>query len=208
VEKAVLSFFASSSCSELVVVDDGSSKVHHEMLTWLQKRYGMTVIYKRENTGIAKTKNSCLKIFLNSSFDHLFLVDHDMYFLKPGWDRHYIDTAKGTGFKHLSLYTACNEHPCNRTSSNGTDCVLTPGLQGAFLYVDRGAVASVGGFRIFPRKYGMEHVDWSHRLKAHTKMQHNVDAPNSLSYVTIQSALLFFRILRRGQWQTKTSSTP
>jgi hypothetical protein len=188
IERNIISFLATTKGrSHLVIVDDGSGEEHVSFLKEIEATYKIEIEYKKKNSGIACAKNTCLRIFMNSSYKYIFLIDHDVYFKKRGWDSLYINTAQGIGAHHLSWfveYNVANSH--QMLQKNGVKYAQTSWVNGPLLYADRMAVEKVGGFRVMPEKWGHEHSDWSIRMQLENfTLATFLDAPNSFEYLDL-----------------------
>lgn len=140
--------------ARLVVVDDAS-----------QERVridGVEVFRFKNNVGIARAKNKCLELL--SDCDHIFLFDDDTYPLKEGWYEPYIASPE-----HHLMYLFQNWASGKPV---GDDAIMYRDdkhvahkhCRGCMLYVDRFALATVGGMDVRYGKAMNEHLDWSMRM--------------------------------------------
>lgn len=179
----------------LLLVDDGSSEGYRNFLTQLQKTEesnNIHVYLRPSNGGIARSKNTCIRLFLRFQIDHLFLSDHDLAFTRPGWQELYINKAIVTGIGHFSLYLDNQAVYSARYINPRTKEIAlvseTPGLNGVLLYVNRRLALAAGGMRIFPSKYGHEHVEFTVRAMRLGFAPYYCDVPISWRFFVLQSS--------------------
>lgn len=137
------------------------------------------------NVGIAKAKTKCLE--LAKDYDHIFLVDDDVYPLKQNWHLPYINS----GVNHLCLTFDKNSRGVHYSryirkegEYNGLISYTAP--NGCFLYLKKICIEKAGGFRPEFDVWGFEHVEYSQRI-------HNLgltpkpflDVPNSLELIKV-----------------------
>lgn len=157
------------------VVDDASD---------IDLIYGYTHRFETQQ-GIAKAKNKCLE--LAKDFDHIFLVDDDVYPKVHGWEKPYIES----GVNHLCLTFDINSSgyyysPSIRFKSeyNGLYSYTAP--NGCFLYLTRKAIDTAGGMRPEFGIWGHEHVEYSQRIHLLGLTPHPfMDVPNSLELIHV-----------------------
>lgn len=140
--------------AKIVVVDDAS-----EMPVKIKD----THVYRfNENVGIATAKNKCLELL--SDCDHIFLFDDDTYPIADDWFKPYVESpehhmmylfenwANGTPVGDDSIVYSDSQH---RAHSHARGCMM---------YVDKLALATVGGMDVRYGKAMNEHLDWSIRI--------------------------------------------
>lgn len=122
---------------------------------WREAGLETVTVYDVDRHGVARTKNRCLDLLMDSGREHLFLADDDMYPLRPeSWQR-YVEQD----VPHLSL--SWGGHRIVSHDGNYTR-FLWP--RGVMLYLHRSAVEEVGGMREEYGAGGHEHVDLSRRI--------------------------------------------
>lgn len=140
--------------AKIVVVDDASQR---------RVRINGVEVYRFEkNVGIARAKNKCLELL--SDCDHIFLFDDDTYPLVEGWTEPYVNSPE-----HHLMYLFrdwANGQPVGDDSIIYQDDKHTAHshARGCMLYVDRDALATVGGMDTRYGKAMNEHLDWSIRI--------------------------------------------
>lgn len=138
-----------------------------------------------KNVGIARAKSKCLEIAQN--FDHVFLVDDDVYPKKESWHIPYINS----GVNHLCLtfeknYLGNYYSPSIRSNGEYNGLISYTAPNGCFLYLKKICIEKAGGFRPEFDVWGFEHVEYSQRihLLGLTPMPY-LDIPNSLDYIHV-----------------------
>lgn len=144
----------------IVVFDDGSkTKKENESICF---KHGIEYHYN-DNAGIAKNKNRCINYF--KDYDHLFLLDDDVFPKKDSWINLYIQTAKRTNNHHL-LYMFENktgrDHHFKIGESEGVGIYSTCG--GVVFYLDKEVISKCGGYNNSFDWYGYEHAEFSKRI--------------------------------------------
>ncbi len=155
--------------AKVVVVDDGSDDK-------IESDYRFD-----KNVGIARAKNKCIELLIDSGCDQLFLFDDDCWPIKPDWHIPYVDSREphlSFTFDHL-----CNGRPNGRhkyKTKNGHAYYQKP--CGPMLYIDKKAVDRVGGMDINFGKWGFEHVNYSDRVfNAGLTSERYIDIDGSLN---------------------------
>lgn len=161
--------------TSIFVVDDAST---------LDLIHGYSFKFQTQQ-GIAKAKNKCLE--LSEGYNHVFLVDDDVYPKVIGWEKPYIES----GLNHMALTFERNSKghlysPSVRKegSWNGFNTYTAP--NGCFLYLSRKAIDTAGGMRPEFGIWGFEHVEYSQRIHLLGLTPHPyIDLPNSLDLIHV-----------------------
>lgn len=145
----------------IAVFDDGSTT--HQKNNEICLKHGVEY-YHKENVGIAKNKNRGIKRF--NTYDHVFLLDDDIFPKKHGWIEYYITSAQSSGNHHL-LYmfenaTGRDHHKVSKDHGNGITEFHSCG--GVLVYIDKKVIQTVGGFNKNFGIYGYEHAEYSRRI--------------------------------------------
>lgn len=144
-----------------IVCDDGSKNKDQNEETC--KKHNVEYFY-HDNIGISKTKNKCLSKIDN--FEHMFLLDDDIFPKKEGWEEVYINTAKNSNNHHLLFMyqnkTGRDHHSKNADLNNNISSYLTCG--GVLMYIDKLVIEKCGGFNNDFDFYGFEHAEYSQRI--------------------------------------------
>lgn len=160
--------------SSIFIVDDASET------SFINSNYRF-----QTQQGIAKAKNKCLE--LSEGYDHVFLVDDDVYPKVIGWEKPYIES----GLNHMALTFEKNSRggyysPSVRRdgSWNGYNTYKAP--NGCFLYLTKKAIETAGGMRPEFGIWGFEHVEYSQRIHLLGLTPHPyIDVPNSLDLIHV-----------------------
>ena len=124
----------------------------------------LVVMFNSSNLGISGNTNRLLRCA--KRFEHIFLLNDDVQFIKSGWDQFYIQKAKSSNIHHTcfrqpGVYGA---QASDVTSTNLHGVQIETVYQkphGAMLYLTNKALKTCGFFNEEYKRYGMEHVDWS-----------------------------------------------
>ena len=145
----------------IFLVDDGSEILDHIRLLEAISGGDRIKVISRPHGGIARAKNTCIKILLADGVDVGYLADDDMFYKDPEWYRVYSEAVVSTGMAHLSFYH--NNKPYELVNING--CVLrkTPEVNGSFFTITKALIDKIGYIKILPHDYGHEHSNFSFR---------------------------------------------
>lgn len=164
-QKCIISLLVSEFPGTIYIVDDGSEVQDH--LEWARtledKR--IRIVQKPQNSGIAKTKNTSIRLCLeNPEVTYFFLSDDDMVFKTPHWYKIYTNATHYTGIDHF-CFAVPDESGKDKIPRNiqGYDVIQTPFVNGCLLAATRDIVDKIGYFKILPHKYGHEHGNYSSR---------------------------------------------
>jgi len=135
--------------------------------------------------GIAKAKNKCLE--LAQDFDHIFLVDDDVYPKVAEWEKPYIES----GINHLCLTFEKNKlsiypsRSVRKIRDEGNFSYYTA-PNGCMLYLRKKCLELAGFMRPEFGLWGYEHVEYSHRIHAlGLTPEPFIDVKNSLDYFEV-----------------------
>ena len=143
---------------------------HNELL----KKYENKIdIYRREqNGGVARTKNTSIRLLLEKKIDIGFLADDDVLY-KPNCLNRYIELIKETKHEHIS-YCQMNPivHPITEWNKmgyikrkiNNLNVMLHKGMGvGCWLSFTPKIIKQIGYFKVMEGKYGYEHINFTYR---------------------------------------------
>jgi len=166
----------------VIVVDDGSLINNH--IIWMKEIFPMiTIIEKKQNGGIAKCKNTCLRVLTEFNVDVYFLLDDDVEILQP-FEYKYIESLKEV---HI-LSGHFTEYKINHFSYTKNTC-RTEALNGFLLCFNKKTFLTSGYFRIPEEKYGYEHVWYTKRVMSCTNTPYyfDVNAFDLYKLITVDS---------------------
>jgi uncharacterized protein (DUF3820 family) len=167
----------------VILVDDGSSVKEH--VRWVKTTFPTIIVIEKEtNSGIAKCKNTCLRMLYNSPCAYFFLLDDDIEILQPIEDK-YILSLSDENVHILSGASGVN----HIISSYSTNTNITQLLQGYLLCFTKQTFIKSGYFKVFPSKYGHEHTWYTYRVMKHNEQTYFLDIKNSVLYTNIIPAL-------------------
>jgi len=176
----------------IFVSDDASTDLNTiAYLNELANDLKIVVIMNNVNIGVAGNTNRLLRCA--QRFEHIFIVNDDVEFLKPGWDKFYINKSKQSFIHHAcfrqsGVYGAKNiDVKCINLRGVNVELINSK-PHGAMLYLNNKVLKTCGFFDESYKNYGMEHVDWS--LKPAEFGLQPVgffDFTGSIEYITIHS---------------------
>ena len=158
---AVASLERTSYADPVIIVDDGSScESHLSYLDQLERAGRYQVIKRPKNGGISRARNTCLRALAGRDFEIGFMAEDDIVF-HEGWDLAYVTAIRRSGIHHFSWYL---DEPADPVlACNGFLVKTTSGLLGLLLTLTPQVLATVGGFKVLPHRYGYEHIQWTYR---------------------------------------------
>jgi GT2 family glycosyltransferase len=185
----VASWMHTTHTSHLLIVDDGSNSTSHiNYIKRIEDRHPLRVftILKDVNGGISKAKNSCIRYFLaNEMYSYLILADHDLVFKREDWLNAYIGAHLASNISQFCWWGG-NSPKCHTEWNNFTLCSSAV-TNGAFIFLTREVINTVGGFHIFPGKYGHEHGEFCVRVIKAGFAPYYADIVNSHDYIDLGS---------------------
>ena len=147
---------------DIIIVNDGTTYEPHE--AYLEALDNVVYI-KQKNLGIAKAKNRCIKYFMDNDYDVGFLADDDLVYCGDVFEK-YIAAHKKTDIHHFSLFVAWGcRRKLKKKKIQNFPILPTPWVNGPLLFITKQLIKKMGGFKIFPYKYGHEHSNFS--IRAH-----------------------------------------
>jgi len=149
-----------------------------EWYEFLPKDAYIVVINDLKYKGIAHSKNKCLAQLYELGCNEFFLVDDDVRPLKMGWELPYINHPE----PHLMYQFKLSGKPANdmRVLYKDDETVAYSHTRGAFIYLNKEVLDTVGGFDEEYNPYGYEHPDLTNRIyNAGLTKYRAMDVPNS-----------------------------
>jgi hypothetical protein len=155
----------------VVIVVDGSIPDKHQQLL---DQYSTTfnIHYKKINGGVARAKNTSIKLLMEKNVDIGFLMDDDVEYKLDCLDK-YIEVIIKCQLHHMSytqmnpivhpkemwesmgyIETTINDFRIMKHQGRGVGCLLsfTPEL-----------INKIGYFKVMEGKYGYEHINFTYR---------------------------------------------
>lgn len=170
----------------VAIIDDCSTDEEHlKYLDGLESE-GFQVVRRTDRGGISKGKNTCLRVMRDRDFDFGFIMEDDME-VSPGWWDIYARAHARTGIHHFSW--ASDSYFSDMKKSNmriGKDRIMRCSrLNGCLLTVTPRMIGKVGGFKVMPRKWGYEHIQYTDRCIRAKLAPFYADVPDSNNYVRL-----------------------
>lgn len=173
----------------IVVVIDGKIPSRHQDLL---KKYNFNIYQKEKNGGVARIKNTSIRLLLEQNIDYGFLMDDDVEY-KEGCFEKYVDTMIKTGSHHMS-YCQMPElvHPKSEWSKMGYIKANYNGVEimkhggggvGCLLSFTPELIHKIGYFRVMNGKYGYEHINFTHRAVYSRLIPYVCDIIDSSKYI-------------------------
>ncbi len=169
----------------IVVIDGNIPKKHEDILN----NFNFNIYKRKLNGGVARTKNTCIRLLLEQDIDIGYLADDDILYKTNCFDI-YTNFIIKTECHHL---TACYPHKIVHPNWNKLNYKLKTykgelirihnGSMGYFLSFTPYLISKVGYFKIFPGKFGSEHKNFSKRVKNMGIMDFLFDIDNSNDYI-------------------------
>ena len=170
----------------VVIVVDGPIPEKHNILL---KNYDFPIYYRPKNGGVARTKNTCIRLLLEKDIDIGFLADDDLLYKSNGIDTYTRFICK-TRCPHLiACYPHKIVHPDWKAMNYIADIYKGEKIRrhgggvGYFLSFTPELIKQIGYFRILPGKFGSEHINFSKRVKHMGIMDFYFDIDESVNYV-------------------------
>ena len=172
----------------VIVVDGPIPLIHQQILS----KYDFNVYHRSDNGGVARTKNTSIRLLLENGVAIGFLMDDDVEY-KDGCLEQYVSAMLNTGLHHMS-YCQMPEivHPKHEWSKMGylksninNYDVMTHGGGGVgcLLSFTPELIEKIGYFKVMSGKYGYEHINFSHRAIYHKMIPYVSDIVESHKYI-------------------------
>lgn len=191
------------------IIDDGSTDPEH--LACLEALAPVaSVVLRPKRGGIARAKNTALRILQDSQVDLGFLAEDDIEF-PPGWWDAYTEAHIATGIEHFSW--AWDDDPSGEMEKverliRGFPVMDTSRVNGVFLTFTPTVLQVVGGFKILPALWGHEHTQWTRRIVHADLAPFFADLPYSDRYVGLNSHAGFSAIPLEDRPQFDNENAP
>jgi hypothetical protein len=153
----------------IVIVVDGIIPKKH---TNLLGKYPFNIHIRSNNGGVARTKNTSIRLLLEKDIDIGFLADDDVLY-KEGCLEEYCSTILNGKIHHIGY---CQMHPLVHpknewkkmgyieTEFNGQKIMKHKGKGvGCWLSFTQELIKKIGYFKVMKGKYGYEHINFTHR---------------------------------------------
>tara|TARA_B100001093_G_scaffold466432_1_gene484824 strand:+ start:336 stop:1151 length:816 start_codon:yes stop_codon:yes gene_type:complete len=172
----------------VIVVDGPVPQKHINLL----KKYNFEIHLKQENGGVARAKNTSIRLLLEKNIDIGFLADDDVLY-KEGCLYKYCDVILKGKIHHIGF---CQMHPLVhpknewkkfgyvKTNINGQEIMKHGGGGvGCWLSFTPELIKKIGYFKVMRGKYGYEHINFTHRCICQKMIPHGCDIINPLNFM-------------------------
>lgn len=121
----------------------------------------LTYVNDQDGAGVARAKNSSLKLLESLGVTHYFLVDNDTVPISKEWYKPFIESKES----HLLYNFKMPNKGKNdmRVEYEDDNIVSYSHTRGCFIYVTQDVLDTVGGMDT-RYKNGFEHADWTTRI--------------------------------------------
>ena len=175
----------------VVIVVDGEVPNRHNDI--LEKYVGEFAIHRRSrNGGVARTKNTSIRLLLEKGVDIGFLADDDVLY-RDGCIRKYCETIARGRIHHMGFSQMHpTVHPEEewrkfgyvKENLNGQDVMRHGGGGvGCWLSFTPELIEKIGYFKVMTGKYGYEHINFSKRCMHHGMIPYCCDITNPFEYI-------------------------
>ena len=171
-----------------IIVDGPIPLIHNQILN----QYKFNIFRRKENGGVARTKNTCIKLLLDQKIDIGFLADDDVLYKKNCLEK-YVNTIIDGKIHHMSFVQMHPlVHPKSewkkmkyyQTKINNIEVMNHEGYGvGCWMSFTPELIRKIGYFKVMSGKYGYEHINFSHRCVANKMIPFVSDIINSLEYL-------------------------
>lgn len=156
----------------IIVIDYNIENNHLIFIKELiHNKKNIELYINKENYGIAKTKNICIKLLENKNIDYICLLDDDIEILKD-FSNYVMDIFDNINIPLLTNYN--NELPYEKIKISHYNFIKTINYFGNFLIINRTFIDKYGYFAKFEYKWGDEHVEITNRYLNNTKYKNIV----------------------------------
>ena len=177
----------------VVVVDGDIPQRHNSILNEVNNLNKNIIIHKREkNGGVARTKNTSIRLLLEQNVDIGFLMDDDVYYKKDCFEQ-YVNAIINGKIHHIGF---CQMHPLVhpknewekmgyiQTNINGQEVMKHGGGGvGCLLSFTKRVIEKIGYFKVMSGKYGYEHINFTHRCVENGLIPFPNDIIEPLKYI-------------------------
>lgn len=172
----------------IIVVDGNIPNIHNNILN----KYNFKIYRKTHNGGVAKIKNTSIRLLLEENIDIGFLADDDVLY-KNGIIEKYVNTISNANIHHMGF---CQMHPLVHpknewekmgyieTIYNGEKVMKHGGGGvGCWLSFTPELIKHIGYFKVMDGKYGYEHINFTLRCIYHKMIPFAIDIVEPLNYI-------------------------
>ena len=173
----------------VIVVDGNVPQKHIDIL----KKYPFDIHIKKINGGVARVKNTSIRLLLEQNINIGFLADDDVLykkdFLKP-----YVNSIIKGNILHMGYCQVPEKvHPRKeweslgyiKTEYNGVEVMKHGGKSvGCWLSFTPELIKQIGYFKVMEGKYGYEHINFTLRCIEQKIIPYAIDIINPEEYIS------------------------
>ena len=173
----------------IVIVVDGQIPEKHKNIL---NKYNFNIYNRPNNGGVARTKNTSIKLLLEKNIDIGFLADDDVLY-KKGCLEEYCSTIINGNIHHIGY---CQMHPLVHPKNewikrgyieinyNGQKVMKHKGRGvGCWLSFTPELIKKIGYFKVMKGKYGYEHINFTYRCIKQKIIPHALDIIDPIKYI-------------------------
>ena len=181
----------------VIVVDGPIPEKHKNILEQYKNNKSnisneIHVFNRKENGGVARTKNTSIKLLLEQKVDYGFLMDDDVEYKERCFEK-YVEAMQKTGSHHMGYCqmpelvhpknewekmgyyeTNINKYSIMRHGGGGVGCLLS---------FTQELIKKIGYFKVMKGKYGYEHINFTYRAIHHNIIPFASDIVESSKYI-------------------------
>ena len=171
----------------VIVVDGEVPLIHNKIL----EKYNFNIYRRKENGGVARTKNTSIRLLLEQNIDIGYLADDDLLY-KEGCIEKYTNTILLGKIHHIG-FCQMNPlvHPKNewekfgyvKDKINNVEIMKQKGGNGCWLSFTPELIKKIGYFKVNKGKYGYEHLNFTHRCIYHKMIPFAIDIINPFKFI-------------------------
>lgn len=172
----------------IIVVDGSIPEKHNKIL----EKYDFPIYRRPNNGGVARTKNTSIRLLLEQNVDIGFLADDDVLYKKGCLEKYCSTILKGKihhiGFcqMHQLVHPECEWERFGYIKKKINDLEVMShggGGVGCWLSFTPELIAKIGYFKVMSGKYGYEHINFTHRCAYNKMIPFICDIVDPLNYM-------------------------
>lgn len=173
---SIASLIKTNFNGNIYIVDDGSTTDDH--LSFVERLHipNLTIVKKPLNSGIARTKNTCLRL-IHSHGGIGFLADDDLIY-GENWSSEYEQAIIKTNIHHFCAFIEGAQ--TDPIVINNVSLRSTPWVNGCFLTVTKQLIDHIGYFKVMEYGYGHEHSNFTLRCRHNKAIPSFLDINNKV----------------------------
>ena len=126
-------------------------------------KYNPVIFEDKERKGAAYCRNILMKQFYEEGKDYIFIFDDDCYPVIDGWIDRLINWMKVSNVHYLAGLDTKN---VVITKAIGSTCISSDCYIGAYFFMDRKCIETIGYYNTEYIRYGYEDITYSRRALA------------------------------------------